>query len=246
MELENDIFISYAHIDDQSLMEGERGWITLLHRALGIRLSQLMGRQPRIFRDPKLQGNDVFADRLVERLPAVATLVSVLSPRYVRSDWCVRELTEFWKATAATGGPRVGDKIRVFKVVKTPVPLEEQPSDLQGVLGYEFFVVDPETGRARELAQNAESDLQKRYWAKLDDLAHDLADLLRAMEEKPAAPPSPAAQLAALTTAAPAATPAPAAVPAEEAKGIPKEKLPMPMRMATIAPTADPLETPRI
>ena len=100
MSFENDIFISYAHIDDMALVEGQKGWISSFHRALEIRLGQLLGRTPRIWRDPKLQGNDAFADRLVDRLPGVAILVSVVSPRYMKSDWCLRELREFTKAAA--------------------------------------------------------------------------------------------------------------------------------------------------
>src|SRR6266705_2638994 len=112
---ENDVFVSYAHIDDESVEEGQPGWVATLHRVLQVRLAQLLGKEPRIWRDLKLQGNDVFGDTLVERLPRVAVLVSVLSPRYVRSEWCQRELNEF---LLATGGARVADKLRVFKVVK--------------------------------------------------------------------------------------------------------------------------------
>ena len=53
MTFENDIFISYAHIDDQPLVEGQKGWISNFHRALEIRLAQLMGRPPSLWRDPK-------------------------------------------------------------------------------------------------------------------------------------------------------------------------------------------------
>lgn len=182
MTFENDIFISYAHIDDQPLVEGQKGWISAFHRALEIRLAQLMGRPPALWRDPKLSGNDVFSDRLVQRLPKVALLVCVLSPRYVRSDWCMRELSEFVKATAATGGLRIGDKARVFKVVKTPVPLGQQPEDFQGLLGYDFYAVDTEVGRARELSQTADPEAQRLYWLKLDDLAHDIAESLERMD----------------------------------------------------------------
>jgi hypothetical protein len=182
MSFENDIFISYAHIDDQALVEGQKGWVSSFHRALEIRLAQLMGRPPSLWRDPKLSGNDVFSDRLVQRLPKVALLVCVLSPRYVRSDWCMRELTEFSKATAASGGMRIGDKARVFKVVKTPVPLGQQPKDFQGLLGYDFYAVDTEIGRARELSQTADPEAQRLYWLKLDDLAHDIAESLERMD----------------------------------------------------------------
>lgn len=184
MTFENDVFVSYAHIDDQPLVEGQKGWISSFHRVLEIRLGQLLGRQPRIWRDPKLQGNDIFADRLVERLPRVAILASVVSPRYLKSEWCVRELKEFWKASSGTGGMRIGNKARVFKIVKTPVPLDQQSPEIQDVLGYEFYAVDPDSGRARELSQTGDPEAQRLYWAKLDDLAHDMAELLEAIEKE--------------------------------------------------------------
>ena len=71
----------------------------------------------------------------------------------------------------------------VFKVVKTQIPLEQHPPELQEVLGYDFFVVDPETGRARELSQSSGPEDSRQYWARLDDLAHDIAELLRTLEE---------------------------------------------------------------
>lgn len=182
MEFESDVFVSYAHIDDQALAEGQPGWISSLHHALQVRLEQLLGKEAKIWRDPKLQGNDMFADRLVDRLPRVGVLVSVLSPRYVKSEWCQRELNEFLKASAATGGARVADKLRVFKVVKTPIPAELQPHDLQTTLGYEFYTVEPASGRQRELGPMSPPDAQRLYWVKLDDLAHDIADLLTILE----------------------------------------------------------------
>jgi hypothetical protein len=182
MKFDSDVFVSYAHIDDQALAEGQPGWISSLHHALQVRLEQLLGKEAKIWRDPKLQGNDVFAERLVDRLPKVAVLVSVLSPRYVRSEWCQRELSEFLKASVATGGARVADKLRVFKVVKTPIPRELQPQDLQTTLGYEFYTIEPASGRQRELGPMSPPDAQRLYWVKLDDLAHDIADLLTVLE----------------------------------------------------------------
>ena len=37
----NDVFISYAHLDDQSIDEDQKGWISKFHRVLEIKLSQL-------------------------------------------------------------------------------------------------------------------------------------------------------------------------------------------------------------
>ncbi len=182
MNFEGDAFISYAHLDDVALVEGHKGWVANLHRALEIRVGQLLGKAPHIWRDPKLAGNDFFADTLVERLKRVAVLVSVVSPRYVRSEWARREVVEFWKAAEQQGGVRFHDKARVFKVLKTPVPVEAQSPELASLLGYEFFKIDPETGKVRELDEVFGPEAQREFWIKLDDLAHEMCGLLEVIE----------------------------------------------------------------
>jgi hypothetical protein len=190
MGFEHDFFISYAHLDDEALIAGDQGWISELHRLLEIRVGQMRGERPKIWRDLKLQGNDIFADTIVERLPRIAALVSVVSPRYVQSEWCNRELTEFCRAAERSGGVRIGDKARIFKVVKTPVKAERLPEQVQPMLGYEFFVYD-EAGRPRELSREY-GGKERAFLTKLDDLAYDIAQLLDLMSngEVPEAAPS--------------------------------------------------------
>lgn len=195
MSFENDLLISYAHIDDQPLLEGQPGWVSTLHRVLEVRIAQLLGETPRIWRDPKLQGNDYFADSILsEQLPKVAALLTVLSPRYVQSEWCNRELEEFCRASAKSGGVRVADKARIFKVVKTPIPPERHPEPLQPLLGYEFYVTDPRTGRPRELSHFFGPEAERQFLARLDDLAWDVCQLLQLLKANGgAAPMQPAA-----------------------------------------------------
>lgn len=182
MKFEHDIFISYAHIDNMPV--GNEKWIETFHERLKTVLAQKLGEIPAIWRDPKLQGNDYFDDAIINQLPGTALLVSVVSPRYVESDWCIDELQKFLQVADQTGGLRVGDKSRIFKVVKTPVDLNEQPAEVQGMLGYEFYKVDPQTGRPREFSQRFGDDAERQYWAKLDDLAYDIRDLLKTMKQQ--------------------------------------------------------------
>ncbi len=182
MNFEGDAFISYAHLDNVELIEGQRGWVSNLHRALEVRVGQLLGKAPHIWRDPKLQGNDLFAETLMGRLRQVAALVPVISPRYVKSEWTRKELAEFWRAAKEQGGIRFQDKVRIFKVLKTPVPIEQHPPELQPLLGYEFFKVDAETGRVRELDDVFGPEATRDFWLRLDDLAHDICRLLEKLE----------------------------------------------------------------
>jgi hypothetical protein len=228
MDFEGDAFISYAHLDNVELVEGRKGWVANLHRALEVRVAQLLGKSPHIWRDPKLQGNDLFAETLVEKLRRVAVLVTVVSPRYIKSEWTLRELREFWTAAEEQGGIRVGDKARVFKILKTPVPLDKTPPELRMLLGYEFFRIDPESGRIRELDEVFGAEAQREFWIKLDDLAHDLVALLEDLHtglQQSTSAGLPAPPSGATTAEPPAALPAPAppaapaVQPAPAAKG---------------------------
>jgi hypothetical protein len=75
------LFISYAHIDNQPLTPEQKGWISRFHATLEALLSMRLGKAARIWRDDKLQGNDVFADEIVDQFAQTAVLVSVLTPR---------------------------------------------------------------------------------------------------------------------------------------------------------------------
>lgn len=185
MDFEKDLFISYAHIDNESLSPGQEGWISIFHKALEIRLSQIRGERPRIWRDPNLQGNAYFSDDILEGLSNSALLVSILSPRYLKSEWCIRELQNFCQVAAQDAGIRVGDnKARLFKVVKTHVPREQHPSEFESFIGYEFFEFD-DAGRPQEFDKIYGPELAQKFYAKLNDLAYDIHQTLEIVEALP-------------------------------------------------------------
>lgn len=183
MEFANSIFISYAHIDNETMIEGQVGWVSHLHRGLEVRLSQLRGRRPEIWRDSKgLQGNDDFSPEIVEQLPRVGVVVAVLTPRYLVSEWCTRERDVFVSHAKASQNWLIGNKARFFKVIKTPVPFQQHPESVRDLLGYEFYKIDQETQRPKELTPEAGLELERAYWSKIDDLAYDIAGMLDQLE----------------------------------------------------------------
>lgn len=182
MKFEKDIFISYAHIDDEPLVESQNGWITEFHRVLAIRLSQLLGRRPVIWRDPDLQGNHIFDQQIVDQFSQVAIMISILTPRYAKSDWCVKEANEFHDVCKTNIGFSINNKARVFKVIKTPLKIEQHPESIRNILGYEFYSSDPSTGRLKEFSQQLGQQTEKLYWDKMDDLANDIAAFLEDLE----------------------------------------------------------------
>jgi hypothetical protein len=188
MAYEGDAFISYAHLDNRVLSDGQTGWVASLQRALETRVAQLAGREAHVWWDPELRGNEVFSDILIDRLRKVAALVSIVSPGYINSKWGRRELTEFCRNAEAHGGLKLGDQARVFKVLKTLVPLDQHPPELQPFLGYEFYKIDPDTGRVRELSEIFGPEAEQEFLLRLDDLAHDLCRLLEEIHDEGASP----------------------------------------------------------
>lgn len=175
---ESDIFISYRHLDNELLDEQGKGWIDNFHERFESVLGEALGYEPRIWRDPRLQGNVYFAGVLEEKIRSSAVLLSILSPGYLQSDWCLGELHEFCRLAEERGGLMVGNQMRVFKVVKTHIGREEHPKEFQKQLGYEFYEMDRATQRPVAFGQELGRNRDQRYWSKLDDLAWDVKGVL--------------------------------------------------------------------
>ena len=118
------------------------GWIEVFHQALEVRLRQLLGEHPTSGAILRCAGNEYLQDTLKDKLLKTALLLSVVTPRYLKSQSCLSEIEEFCRGAEQSGGIRFQDKARLLKVVKTEVPLEDMPSPLQPLLGYEFYALD--------------------------------------------------------------------------------------------------------
>ena len=181
MNFDKDVFISYAHIDNQPITPEQQGWVSRFHTSLEAMLYTRIGRKPEIWRDQKLCGNDIFADEILQQFPKTATLLSVLTPRYVKSDWCTRELREFCKAAEQSGGVVLDNKSRVIKVIKVPVDNQDSlPALVRQMLGYEFYVFVDDAPLELDLAFGQE--MAQKYNLKLAKLCWDVAQLLKRLE----------------------------------------------------------------
>lgn len=188
-------FISYAHIDNEPLTPHQQGWVTQFHATLRTMLSQRLGKDAEIWRDPQLSGNDLFADEIIDQFARTATLISIVSPRYLTSEWCQRELNAFCAAAGRSIGVVVGNKSRVFKVVKTPldkdVPL---PPSMQQTLGYDFYADD--AGYPQELDPAYGEQAKQQFLRALGKLAYDLSKSLHQLANAQAGAAEPAPALA--------------------------------------------------
>ena len=179
MPFAHDIFISYGHLDDINPFGEEKGWIDLLHERLMVLVGQALGYEPNIWRDGhNLQGNDELGGAIGEGVTQSLLLVPVISPRYVQSDWCNREMEAFCAGEAPANEAAPGFRSRVFKVVKTPLPehlKKLEPAPIKNLIGYQFYAQDEATGLQTEFSPDP---TDKQYWRMLSRLVADITKTL--------------------------------------------------------------------
>jgi hypothetical protein len=188
MSFEHDAFISYAHIDNQPLLTEQDGWVTVFHKALRQVLSRCTGKEASVWRDVKLHGNEVFSEKILSQFPATAVLVSVLSPRYLKSTECIKEILGFYDEAEKTGGVLVGDKCRIFKIIKTPFGNETLPDKVAAVLrrelGYDFYRLT-EDDTPQELDPAFGDPMRQEFLKSVTRVAWHIKYLLDAIDGPP-------------------------------------------------------------
>jgi hypothetical protein len=176
------IFISYAHADNAP-SAGGRGWIEALREMLEMRLYQLLGRHPHIWRDPNLSGTESVTaiQFLTLKVTKPTIFIAVLSPAYINSSECMKELQEFYDYTSRTEGVQAA-KSRIFKIVKSPLPESEYPLQLRGSSTYSFYEIEPSSNKIQNLIPIVGFVGYAKFVEKVEDLAQDIKELINHVE----------------------------------------------------------------
>jgi len=90
-----DLFVSYAHLDDQPPATNLRGWVKILIQRLEIEVRQRGFKNFQIWSDEQLAENLPLTTQLMEKIKRSAMLLVVMSPSYLQSEWCGRERDQF-------------------------------------------------------------------------------------------------------------------------------------------------------
>ncbi len=182
---DEDVFISYAHNDDDVFPPEQWGWVTRLHQDLEQRVRSYLGCDVRFWRDCEIRNNEDFSKKIFNRLMRTATFLSVLSPSFLQREWCKRELESFTGNAEAKLGILIDEeRSRIFKVEKMPVERNTLPAAMQGTKTYRFYQPDPsQPKRTIELRPLLGGEYLRRYFEEMDELAKDIATLLKGMAQ---------------------------------------------------------------
>lgn len=145
----NDIFVSYSHGDVEGTGESRlKQWSQGFARELEaeLRAQPRFGKDIRIFLDQHhraSQGVDPMS-ALTEQLRAdiggAALLIILMSPHYLRSQWC-RDEREWWCETQRGLGLPADGRIAVARIWPTPEPWPDSLNDGRGqpLVGFCFY-----------------------------------------------------------------------------------------------------------
>jgi hypothetical protein len=184
MTFDTHLFISYGHVDDIPTPD-EAGWVTRFQQYLKSYLSAELGEAARIWRDERLAGNGVFSQEILDQLARTAAVASVVSARYLESEWCRREAETFCRAADQSGGVVVDNRLRVFQALLKPLKDEDRkklPAPLNLATGYRFYR-EVEGGRYERLDPSFGS--AEGYKTLVARMAADIAELIRLLDGVP-------------------------------------------------------------
>jgi len=189
----HDIFVSYAHVDDEPMFGAPRGWVSNLVRNLERQLATKLGRKyAPPWMDHELAGNNPLTPDIMAALRDTATLLVFISPGYLASEWCKRERDSFLQLIRE----RIDSGSRVFVVEIDRVDRKNLPDEFRDLLGYPFWVEDEDGKAPRTLGMPVGRLEEEEYYTRVNNLSYELArELVRLKEASsttPSAAPPPA------------------------------------------------------
>ncbi|MCP4396096.1 MAG: hypothetical protein GY801_02130 [bacterium] len=187
-----DVCISFADVDDEALYGAEEGWVSRFTSDLRGMLGQKLGGLDlfSLWSAHQLPGNVSMSSEIESIVSSSATLVAILSPGYIFSEWCQGRTNRFLQMVSK----RSEAGSRVFVVEREHIDDEERPPEFKDLMGYKFWVDDREGKAPRPLDVTIHKEDRDRHYDILHDLSSELAKELKLLkqstEKEPSAEPA--------------------------------------------------------
>lgn len=171
-QFDSDIFVSYAHVDDEPVAGADDGWVTNFVRCVKAQLARKLGRSDActLWMDHDLRNFEPITAQIMERVRRSAILVILLSPGYLASAWCRREREAFLGIVRERGARNV------FVVEIDCVDDLGRPPELSDLNPVRFWIHNPKGGAPRILGWPRPGRDDHEYYSAVDDLVHEIVD----------------------------------------------------------------------
>ncbi|HSD62064.1 MAG TPA: toll/interleukin-1 receptor domain-containing protein [Burkholderiales bacterium] len=200
---EHDVFVSYAHIDNEPLSGAPQGWISTFVRDVESVVRRKLFDRPKDFDvwvDHELAGNRPFSADIQRAVGNTASLLVIMSPAYLASDWCRREREAF--RAQVQDKVRAGSRVFVVELDR----IEDSgrvPPEFSDLLRHRLWIEDGPARTPRTLGLPVPTPAEPEYYSRVNQLALEIAQELQRLAEAgagaAAAPGGPVVFLAEVT-----------------------------------------------
>lgn len=177
----NDVFVSYAHADNEPVFDSKIQWVSNFIDDLGKFLARKLGKKngenPAIWIDHQLALNYPLNESLTNAIAQTATYLIIMSPAYLESEWCKKEREQFFDILR-----RKGTNTRVFIIEIDEIDRSRYPIEIsEHVIPYKFWKKENES-KANTLGFPSRSN-DPEYSKRLVDISFDLAKELASIKD---------------------------------------------------------------
>ena len=170
------IALIYSDKDDEMIEGGLKGWVSNFHKFLSTLIYQITRENPEI----KLVNESSFS---VVELDEYHVIISVLTSNLAKEKALINGLNSHGKKLKNHDKLLADGIPRFFKVLKRPFDPDDHLPELEDLLTYDFYLVDPLTGDPQEFTRFFGSEAERSYWMKLVDMAYDINHVLHAKDK---------------------------------------------------------------
>ncbi len=189
LPFKNDIFISYAWLNDEVPPGSEKGWVTEFVERLCYELSQRFERKGeiKIWRDKEELGDSTFFnDEIKETIENSGIFIALTSRGYLSDEsYCPKEISCFYeKVKTDSYSLKISNRSRLINVLLQNIAPEEWLDEMQGTSGFRFH----DATRKDQISHLLEPDTEP-YKKQMTKLVDELEMTLRTFKTVTDLPP---------------------------------------------------------
>lgn len=180
---DHDIFVSYAHLDNEPFAKQQTGFVSQLvddlEKSVNRKVAEKGFAKIDIWWDHyALRGNSPVTPEIILGASRSACIVIVASPLYLASEWCDKERDTFINALA---GRPDASRAAICIVQTDLISQDTLPETLRDMKGFPFFKTLGDKKSTRPLSAERDDD-KGDYQDRLVILAQDLSESLKRLK----------------------------------------------------------------